>query len=407
MDSLTQVILGAATGEAAKGKKLGNKAMFWGAVGGTIPDLDVLIGSSLQKLGFVDEMWALAFHRHITHSLFFACTMPFLLAVIVNWHYKNPNRKYVSFVGSLLVFALIGFAVNFVAYTLGSENINYNVLGGTGLVGALLSVFFYKRFFTRKLTEVDASWQDFAWVFFWSIFTHPLLDCCTTYGTQLFQPFSDYRVAFNNVAVADLFYTLPFLLCLVGARLFLKNTYWRKLLLWVGIGWSCLYLLWTVYNKHQVNQVFEKSLQAQGIEYQRYMTSPALFSNFLWTGTAEGKDAYYQSSYSTFDKDPLIPKFKILPKNHDWIKQYEDEKTVKTLKWFSNNYYSILKREDGKLQLNDLRFGTFTDTETPKEDEFVFRFILEEKNGKLEAHEGDRNREDGIFKILYERTMGK
>ena len=84
-----------------------------------------------------------------------------------------------------------------------------------------------------------------------------------------------------------------------------------------------------------------------------------------------------------------------------------NEKSIKTLKWFSNNYYSILKREDGKLQLNDLRFGTFTDTEKPKEDEFVFRFILEEKDGKLEAHEGDRNRGDGIFQTLYERTMGK
>jgi len=407
MDSLTQVILGAATGEAAKGKKLGNKAMFWGAVGGTIPDLDVLIGSTLEKLGFVDEMWALAFHRHITHSLFFACTMPFLLGMLVNWHYKNRNRKYVSFIGSLLVFALVGFAVNYIFYVLGEENINYSVLIGTGFVGVLLFFFFYNRFFKRELNKVDATWQDFAWVFFWSIFTHPLLDCCTTYGTQLFQPFSDYRVGFNNVAVADLFYTLPFLLCLVGARLFLKNTYLRKIMLWVGIGWSCIYLSWTFYNKHQVNQVFEKSLKAQGIEYQRYMTSPALFSNFLWTGTAEGEDAYYQASYSNFDKAPLIPTFKILPKNHEWVKDYQEEKSIKTLKWFSNNYYSILRRKDGKLQLNDLRFGTFTDTKLPSENDFVFRFILEEKDGKLEAHEGDRDRGDGIFKILYERTMGR
>jgi len=166
-------------------------------------------------------------------------------------------------------------------------------------------------------------------------------------------------------------------------------------------------LAWTVYNKNQENQVFEKSLQAQGIKYQRYMTSPALFSNFLWTGTAEGDDAFYQASYSKFDKASLIPKFKVLPKNHDWIEQYENEKSIKTLKWFSNNYYSILKMEDGKLQFNDLRFGTFTDTEVPREDEYVFRFILEEKDGKLEAHEGDRNRGDGIFQTLYERTMGK
>jgi inner membrane protein len=44
MDSLTQIVLGAAVGEVVLGKKIGNRAMVWGAVGGTIPDLDVLGG---------------------------------------------------------------------------------------------------------------------------------------------------------------------------------------------------------------------------------------------------------------------------------------------------------------------------------------------------------------------------
>ena len=40
MDSLTQIVLGAAVGEVALGKKVGNKAMLYGAIAGTIPDLD-------------------------------------------------------------------------------------------------------------------------------------------------------------------------------------------------------------------------------------------------------------------------------------------------------------------------------------------------------------------------------
>ena len=44
MDSLTQIILGAACGEVALGKKIGNKALLIGALGGTIPDLDVFVG---------------------------------------------------------------------------------------------------------------------------------------------------------------------------------------------------------------------------------------------------------------------------------------------------------------------------------------------------------------------------
>ena len=407
MDSLTQVVLGAATGEAAKGKKLGNKAMFWGAVGGTIPDLDVFVGAGLQSIGLVDEMWALAFHRGISHSIFFAVLAPLILGPVVAWHYRNPRRRYVSFIGSLIVFAVVGFAINYVFFELGGKQINTNVLLGTGVIGAGLVWFFHRRFFKRKLSKVNGSWKDFAWVFFWAIFTHPLLDSCTTFGTQLFQPFSDYRVGFNNIAVADLFYTVPFLLCMVGARLFLKNTKWRSILLWAGLGLSSAYLLWTVYNKHQINQVFEKSLQAQGIEYDRYMTSPALFTNFLWSGTAEGEDAYYQALYSVFDKDPLIPKFRVFPKNHEMIEQYNDERAIKILKWFSNDYYSIMMRGDGKLQFNDLRFGTFKEDDEVREDDFIFRFILEEKDGVLDAHEGPRDRGDGIFKSLFERIKGK
>jgi inner membrane protein len=43
MDLITQTVLGAAVGEVVLGKKAGNKAIMWGAVGGLFPDLDVLI----------------------------------------------------------------------------------------------------------------------------------------------------------------------------------------------------------------------------------------------------------------------------------------------------------------------------------------------------------------------------
>ena len=47
MDSLTQIVLGAACGKIVHGKKVGNKALLFGAIGGTIKDLDVFIGKLL------------------------------------------------------------------------------------------------------------------------------------------------------------------------------------------------------------------------------------------------------------------------------------------------------------------------------------------------------------------------
>ena len=41
--------------------------------------------------------------------------------------------------------------------------------------------------------------------------TNGLLDACTTYGTLLLWPFSNARIAWNNVSVIDPLFTLPLL----------------------------------------------------------------------------------------------------------------------------------------------------------------------------------------------------
>ena len=70
MDSLTQIVLGAAVAEAVAGHKLGNKAALWGAIGGTLPDLDVFftglfhpIDALLVHRGFQYLLWKLFRNR--------------------------------------------------------------------------------------------------------------------------------------------------------------------------------------------------------------------------------------------------------------------------------------------------------------------------------------------------------
>ncbi|MBK1883324.1 metal-dependent hydrolase [Luteolibacter pohnpeiensis] len=65
MDSITQAALGAAMGELVLGKKLGNRALSWGALFGILPDLDVLL---LPFFNTTHDLWV---HRTLTHSLLF------------------------------------------------------------------------------------------------------------------------------------------------------------------------------------------------------------------------------------------------------------------------------------------------------------------------------------------------
>ena len=80
MDSVTQIVLGAAVGEAVLGRKVGNRAMLWGAIAGTLPDLDVFV-----PLG--DVVKDFTYHRSASHSLLMlALATPLLVWLITRIH---------------------------------------------------------------------------------------------------------------------------------------------------------------------------------------------------------------------------------------------------------------------------------------------------------------------------------
>ena len=74
MDSLSQLVLGAAVGGAVAGRRFGRKALVWGALCGTLPDLDVLV-----PLG--DPVSDFTYHRSASHSLL----MQLLATPLLTW----------------------------------------------------------------------------------------------------------------------------------------------------------------------------------------------------------------------------------------------------------------------------------------------------------------------------------
>jgi len=61
VDTVTQIALGAAVGEAVLGRKVGRRAPVWGGLCGLLPDLDVL-------WPFADPVAALSWHRGYSHA---------------------------------------------------------------------------------------------------------------------------------------------------------------------------------------------------------------------------------------------------------------------------------------------------------------------------------------------------
>ena len=337
MDSLTQIVLGAAVGEAVLGKKVGNRAMLWGAVAGTIPDLDVLARY------LTDTITATEMHRGFSHSIVFSIVM----APLLGWLVSKIHKR------------------------------------------------------------LAIPWQDWAKLFFWGLFTHPLLDAFTTWGTQLFWPF-DWRLAFNTIFVIDPLYTVPFLVCVVWAMFKKKEAvqdvrFSRKRINRWGLYISTTYLLLTVGIKYFAHTAFTKALEDQNIEYSQMSTRPGVMNTMLWNANVDAGENYLVGDYSFFDRKPIV--FKKYPKKRSQSERLASADEVQRLIRISEGWY-ILEKQEGRWIYNDLRFGLIPiDPENPQ---FVFRYILDENEGKVTATEDRPKTENmsAVLNTLWTRVKG-
>jgi inner membrane protein len=90
MDPVTHLALGACTGEIIIGKKLGKKALLYGALVANLPDIDTIAAL------FFSPAKGYLIHRGITHSLFFAMVAGICLALAAQWLHRKLNIPLLS-----------------------------------------------------------------------------------------------------------------------------------------------------------------------------------------------------------------------------------------------------------------------------------------------------------------------
>lgn len=326
MDSLTHLVLGAAIGEAALGKKIGRKAMLWGAIADTIPDFDVFASPC------VSNAQQLMIHRGVTHSFLFVA----ILSPLLGW------------------------------------------------------------LFSKCFKKAEVSWKSWTWLFFLGLFSHVILDSLTAYGTGWFEPFSNYRVAFNTIFVADPFYTLPFLIfvlvALIAKNSSAKRLKWNK----AGLVVSTLYLAFTIVNKWHVHDKMEEAFNKKSIQTTDFVTTPTPLNNFLWMAYSPDSLGYWFGYYSIFDKTNDIDYYHV-NKNDKLLSPFINDPSVKILKHFSKGYYCMTTHKD-EVYFNDIRFGQIGGWDKP-DSSFVFSFKLNNNTDNSTAL--DRSK----FKVSYSETI--
>jgi inner membrane protein len=109
MDSLTHIVLGACIGEVFAGKKLGKKAMFWGILTQSLPDIDFVASFWMNP---VNDLLA---HRGFTHSfLFIVLVAPILALAADRWHrpHNYTLKKWILFFGIEMMIHIVLDACN-------------------------------------------------------------------------------------------------------------------------------------------------------------------------------------------------------------------------------------------------------------------------------------------------------
>ena len=316
MDSISQAVLGACVGELILGKKWGNKAQLWGAIAGTIPDLDVL-----ANLFTHDEILRLQIHRSWTHAAF--------IQALFAWGFAKLSVRW-----------------------------------------------------SRK-TEISFN----RWYAFWFLgfFTHAILDCFTTYGTQLLLPFSNVLIGFNNIAVLDPFWTLPFMLLLLVSLFIRKTNPWRLRFAWSGMAWALIYMAWTFSNKWEVHQRFHKELSQQNIIVDEISTTPSILNNWLWSCIATTADTLYVAETTLLNKNAPIH-FSRYPRNLQLLSEHPNQHDIDVLNWFGQGKTLAEMRSD-TLRFFAVKWGRFSYAHEDAERAFGIYWILAKDGQSFPAHQ--------------------
>lgn len=131
--------------------------------------------------------------------------------------------------------------------------------------------------------------------------THGLLDAATSYGTQLFWPFSDQRIAFSIVSVVDPLYTVP-ALGLVLVAFARKNRRWARL----AMVWMACYLAVGAYRHHEAKALAEALARQRGHAAIRLEVKPTFANLVVWRSVYEADGRFYVDGVRPGFAAPII-----------------------------------------------------------------------------------------------------
>ena len=233
----------------------------------------------------------------------------------------------------------------------------------------------YHRHFTHALIFIPVGGLICATIFYWIIprlkkkltyartylfctagyATHAVLDSCTTYGTQLFWPFSDMRVAWNTVSVIDPLYTLPLILLLCFA-VFMRS---QKFAI-AAMVYAFAYIGFGFVQNHRAEILAYELAESRGHTAINLGVKPSMANLITWKSVYEYQGRYYVDAIRILKSHRIIEGSSTekldLIKHFPWLDPNSQQaKDIERFRWFSNNHIAIDPENSNRII--DIRYS--------------------------------------------------
>lgn len=195
--------------------------------------------------------------------------------------------------------------------------------------------------------------------------THGLLDAFTTYGTQLFWPFSPYRVAWNAVSIVDPVFTLALL---AGVAWAAREA--RRLPAALALAFCALYLALGAVQRERALGVQARVAAARGHARARGEVFPTLGNNLVWRSLYQAGDTLYadrvrvpwigEPHWSEGTAVALVRERELEPLARADARVRRD---FRRFRWFSDGWVARAPSDPGVI--GDARYSLHTDAFEP------------------------------------------
>ena len=208
--------------------------------------------------------------------------------------------------------------------------------------------------------------------------THAVLDACTSYGTQLFWPFSNIRIAWNSMSIIDPIYTVPIIVGVLMAAI--KK---RPSIAKIVFAWALIYPCIGVFQHNRAIEAGLTLAHARGHEPMRINAKPSLGNIFLWKVIYETSDHYYVDAVRVLKDVKKYPGERIeklnITRDFDWLDgESQQAKDIERFRWFSNGY--IAQDPNNPNRIVDVRYSF-----VPNEVEALWGILLSPQ-AELDEH---------------------